>query len=323
MKSAHRHELQTNALAQRLEVAVQQFRPYVSAIAGVAVAVAVAILIWSYMSSASASRQGDAWNAYNQAIGSSMVNLDDLQRSAEEYPGTKMQELANITWADGQVWIASQNYIHNRLSSKTAMERAVSAYSGILGTTKDESLRNRAHLGMARIYEMRGELEKARDEYLKVRGGYEEYAKAQADRFAQPEAKDVYAWLEKAMPPRAQSPTGPGRPGQRPEFSAADLTLPEATSDPGALPATVPDASIDELLKGLGTLPSETGEPGATEQTPAAESAESPAAPADAPGASPSSSDAPAADSSASPPADTNATPPPAESNTTEEKSAE
>ena len=32
MKSAHRHELQTNALAQRLDVAIQRLRPYVSTI---------------------------------------------------------------------------------------------------------------------------------------------------------------------------------------------------------------------------------------------------------------------------------------------------
>ena len=88
---------------------------------------------------------------------------------------------------------------------------------------------DRAHLGLVRVYEMRGDLEKASEEYLAVRGGYAEYAKAQADRLAKPEAKETYAWLAKAVPPRVPPPVGPGSPGQLPEFSASELSLPDAT----------------------------------------------------------------------------------------------
>ena len=34
MKSAHRHELETNVLAHRLEAYIERFRPYVSTVVG-------------------------------------------------------------------------------------------------------------------------------------------------------------------------------------------------------------------------------------------------------------------------------------------------
>ncbi len=261
MKSAHRHELQTNALAQRLDDLIQRMRPYASTVALLIVAVAVLMLIWQYVSSSSAARHGDAWHAFNQAVGSAPPNLEELHRSAQEYPGTRMQEMADITWADGQVFMASENYIYNRRASTDALNRATSAYQGILQTSSDGRLLNRAHLGLARVYEMRNELEKARDEYAKVGGGYAEFAKQQAERLAEPEAAETYAWLDKAEPPRLSPPTGPGTPGRRPAFSAGELSLPDAAPEAGAPApgATDPSVSFEELLKGLRDLPSESG----------------------------------------------------------------
>jgi hypothetical protein len=323
MKSAHRHELQTNALAQRLDVAVQRFRPYVSTAAWVVLGIAVAILVWSYMSKASASRKGDAWNAYNQIIGSTSPNLDELHQSAQEYPGTKMQELAELTWADGQVFNAARTYIYNRRAATDALNRATSAYQGILQTSDDERLSDRAHLGLARVYEMRNELEKARQEYLAIRGGYSEYAKAQADRLSKPEAKETYAWLEKAVPPRVQPPAGAGAPGQRPPFEASELSLPESAAPAPTGPSAAPATSIDDLLEGLGDLPKTDTAPGseplpgaekalpATGETPKADESKSDAtAPPATDGATtesatpPESGAAPAADPSAAPPRD-------------------
>ena len=43
MKSAHRHELETNVLAHRLEVYIERYRPYASRIVGVIIAVVVLI----------------------------------------------------------------------------------------------------------------------------------------------------------------------------------------------------------------------------------------------------------------------------------------
>jgi hypothetical protein len=105
---------------------------------------------------------------------------------------------------------------------------------------------------MARVYEMQNEPEKARQEYLKVAGGYADFAKRQAERLAKPETKETFEWLAKAEPPRMQPPLGPGTPGRGPEFSPGDLSLPEGTVLPEATDATsAPAASFDDILKGL------------------------------------------------------------------------
>jgi len=268
MKSAHRHELQTNALAQQLDVAIDRTRPYISTILGVIVALALGALAWSYFSNASEATHSDAWNQFNLAVGAAPPNLDALHQSAQEYPGTKMQELADITWADGQVYLASESYLYNKRASRDALDRAASAYQSIVQTSDDKRLVNRALLGLARTYELRGDLPKAEETYLKVGGGYADFAKDQAERLKKPESKEVYAWLEKAEPPRTAAPVGPGVPGARPEFSAGDLSLPEGGAEQAVPTAPASGSEFDELIKGLGTLPSST--PGTEQATPPA-----------------------------------------------------
>jgi predicted negative regulator of RcsB-dependent stress response len=239
MKSAHRHQLETNALAHRLEVYIDRLRPYGSQIAGVLVAIAVVLLIWTYVSNSSASKRSGAWDTFNQNVSATYPNIDEIHRTAQEYQGTMMQQMADVTWADAQVMLASRAYFANRKAANDAMDRALSAYQGVLQSTKDERLTNRARLGLARIYEMQNHLDKARAQYREVTGAYADYAKREAERLEKPEAQETYTWLATAQPPRPQVPMGPGVPGQRPDFSPGDIGLP-GMPGPGASRATGP-----------------------------------------------------------------------------------
>jgi hypothetical protein len=249
MKAAHRHQLETNSLAQRLDEAIERFRPHAWTFIGVIVAFVAAMTIWSYASRSSTARQGEAWNAVNGVLVATRPDLEELRRSAQEFPNSQMQEFSDITWADGLVRSAAFNYIYNRTTAMQELERATSAYQSILATSGDERLLSRAHLGMARVYELRNEPDRAREEYLKVGGGYAEFAKAQAVRLAKPETKEAMAWLAKSEPPRPRTPAGPGTPGQRPAFSEGDIQLPAATPSPGQPGAA---DSFDQLIKDLG-----------------------------------------------------------------------
>lgn len=231
MKSAHRHELETNALAHRLELYIMRYRPYASRIVGALIAVIAAVFLWSYISGTSAARRSEAWDSFNQAVAAMPPNLDEIHRSAQEYPGTKMQQMADVTWADAQVWMASRNYLNNRKAAMDALDKAMSTYQGVLQSSKDERLTSQAQLGLARIYEMQDHLDKARQAYRDVTGPYAELAKQQAERLEKPDAQQAYAWLATAEPPRPKPPVGPGTPGQRPDFSPGELGLPTA---PGA-----------------------------------------------------------------------------------------
>lgn len=255
MKSAHRHELETNALAHKLELYIERMKPYGSWIIGVLVAIVLAILLTSYLAGMSTARSSEAWDTFNQAVTSAPPRIDDLHRAASENPGTPMQQMADITWADSQVFVAARGYLANRTKALELLGKAESIYESVLRSTDNDSLKERAHLGLARVYEMQDKLDKAKDEYGKVTGAFAAYAKAQAERISKPEAQEVYAWLATAQLPLPKAPAGPGTPGQRPEFSPGEMNLPAATG-PAAAPPKAEDTkaandAFDALLKSL------------------------------------------------------------------------
>src|SRR4051812_27130085 len=118
MKSAHRHELETNVLAHRLEIFIERYKPYASRIVGGLIAVVALILIGSYLAGSSSARKSEAWDAFNFAATSSQFGspqiLDELHRGAQEYPSTPLQQISDVTWADAQVYFASRQYLANR-----------------------------------------------------------------------------------------------------------------------------------------------------------------------------------------------------------------
>ncbi len=144
MKSQHRHELETNWLAKRLNVVIEQSRPYASTVAGIVVAVVLALLAWTYFAGSSSARHSDAWNSFNEAVIERQPDVERLRVLAEEHPGTTMQQLSDVTWADSQVWLAARNYLYDRTGAMEALEKATSRYQSVLGTSKDERLLNRA-----------------------------------------------------------------------------------------------------------------------------------------------------------------------------------
>lgn len=283
MKSVHRHNLQTNLVAHWLEVYIERYRPYVSKIVAGILAFIALLFIWSYVSGSSAASRNKAWDSYNQAVGAQPMNMEELHRTAADYPGTAMQQMADVTWADGQLWMASNAYIYNRPVANEALNRAASAYQGVIQSSKDERLTARARLGLARVFEMQNELEKARAQYEQVTGPYAKYAKAQAERLATPEAKETYAWLATAQPPRQVAPPGPGTPGTGPEFSPGDISLPTGneTNLGGADQSKDTTDAIDSLFKEMQKEPKanekegdryKTDQPPATDAPPAAPS---------------------------------------------------
>ena len=151
-------------------------------------------------------------------------------------------------------YIAARSYLANRPKALETLNTATSAYEGVIQSSKDEQLIGRAHLGLARIYEMQNKLDKAREEYGKVTGAYAKYAKVQAERLAKPDAQDTYAWLATAQLPLPKAPAGPGTPGQRPEFSPGEMNLPPS-GPPAAGPKTedtkAANDAFDNLLKSL------------------------------------------------------------------------
>lgn len=284
MKSAHRHELETNALAHNLEVYIEKYKPYLSKIAFGVIALIALLFLWSYVSGMSSAKKSEAWDSFNAAVASVPPNLEQLHRAAEENQGTGMQRMADVTWADGQVFLASRAYISSRSVANEALNKAASAYQGVLASSDDPMITGRARLGLARVYEMQNELDKAKAQYEQVTGPFEKYAKAQAERLAKPEAKETYAWLATAQAPVSRAPMGPGVPGKQPEFTPGEIALPNSTGGAAGTPEDTKNASqtLDELLKDMTKEPPAGDAAGAKTEQPAGAEAksETPATPA-------------------------------------------
>lgn len=255
MKSEHRHELETNWLAHHAAIWIERIQPYNSLIVGGLLTILVLMFAYSYFGSETSARQSAAWNSYNEAVEGMQPNIDQLRESAEEYPDSPMQQFADITWADGQLYLGSLYYFANRPAANEAMNRAMATYQGLLRETKDERVKGRAHFGLARLYELQSDLEKAKGEYKLVTGGFAAVAEQRIKELDKPDTKEIYTWLATAEGPRRTSPTGPGTPGQQPQFAPGEIELPAAKTP--AEESSKP-ISVDDLFEGIG----ETGKPG-------------------------------------------------------------
>jgi predicted negative regulator of RcsB-dependent stress response len=247
MKSEHRHELETNWLAHHTAIWLERIQPYNSLIVGALLTILILMFAYSYFGGETSARQSAAWNSYNEAVEGGAPDIDRLRESAEEFPDSPMQQLADITWADGQLFLASRFYFANRAASNDAMSRASGAYLGLLRQSEDERVKSRAHFGLARIYELQNQLDKAKEEYKLVTGGFAAVAENRIKELDKPDTKETYAWLATAEGPRATAPIGPGIPGQQPQFAPGELDLPAAKT-----PAEEKPISVDDLFEGFG-----------------------------------------------------------------------
>jgi hypothetical protein len=260
MKSEHRHDLETNWLAHHIAGWIEQLKPHSTKLLILAAIVASLLLVVSISSSVNALKNKDAWEAYALALNTTDPEFMQLQRVAEEYPGTTMQEWAYATWADRHLLIASSRYLVDRDAAKDRLRSVQGIYESIIHAG-DPQVRARAHLGLARIYEMLDQLDKARSEYTLVEGDLAPLARERSSQLESSEVQQACQWLATAELPRPAPlndsglpGTSPGQPGSRPPFAAIP---PEATGAAQSM------KSIEELLGGP-MPPMSTGGPTGT-----------------------------------------------------------
>jgi hypothetical protein len=231
MKTERRHDLETNELARRATVWIEKVKPYSTLLVGVAVVLLGVWVVSSVWGSITASEDEAAWDAYGLAITTSDLEMQNMQRLAndDQYKGTTMQEWAFAAWADRQLYLATRLYLTDRTDAQDRLRRIVGVYEQLAINAGDEQLRNRARFGLARVYELQDKLEKAGELYDQVQGDLQPLARLYADRLLTPEARETYAWLNTAKLPRRNLEGAPGTPGSRPDF---DVELPNATTDP-------------------------------------------------------------------------------------------
>lgn len=254
MKTERRHELETNTLAQGLNDWGDKLRPYSSAILGVIAALLAIYIIASMWNSYQMSRDRAAWDAYQAAVMEGDAELTSLQRLAngEDFAGTDVQEWALLGWADRQLLLASRMYLTNRDTAKEKLTNIVEVYQQFADSGSTPEIRNRARLGLARLNEMEGELDEAKQNYQRVEGALSTIAEERIKTLDSKPAQATIDWLATAELPKPATPSGPGTPGDRPGFEASTpKTDPLGVGGPlGTAPATA--ESLEDILSGLG-----------------------------------------------------------------------
>ena len=234
MKSEHRHQLQTNILADQAGKAIVQAKPYTAmtlgAIAVVAV-VGVGLAIWhnSYQRSNS-----NAWTDYFFANG----RADDLIAVYEDFPGSTAADWARQAEADSRMEEALDLAYRDRKTADEIFERARKGYEAVANSTSQPLLKARATFGLAQVHESLGDSEKAISTYklLKQMESVSPAFASEVDRridwLQSSDAKSYFAWYKDFTP----TPSAPlNIPGLDNLPSKPDMILPNL---PVASPST-------------------------------------------------------------------------------------
>lgn len=261
MKTARRHELQTNTLADWTGKALDDARPYGKMIAGTLLALVVLVVAYVVVSQRSQRGQEQSWNAYFQALNSE--NPADLEAVVQAYPNDSAGRWAALMLADRQLADGLSQLLADQAAATQALRDALDNY-GRAAEDPDDTIRQRAHLGLAKAHESLRELDEAREEYQSLLDRWPEgiFASVATSRLADLETKstkEFYDWL--ARQKSATPPAGLGEPGLRPPFDLDSFNHPPLDGEGGT--------SEDEATPSIGDiiLP-QAGEPEEVEATP-------------------------------------------------------
>ena len=230
MKTARRHELATNVLADWLGEKIESLKPYSAAVSATALAVVVIIfaaVFWYQKREASAAQ---AWEDYFAALESQAPDesTDKLESIADNHVGSPAGLWSRVSLADSQLANGVEDLFKDRAAARKALERAIGSYRAVLDQAPGDSLlAERATFGLAEAYESRDDLDKAREQYRALidhwpEGAFSALAKDRLADLDRKATKDFYDWFAKQSPLKKQ-PTGPGIPGKKPEFDFSKM----------------------------------------------------------------------------------------------------
>ncbi len=320
MKAQHRHELQTNELADKIGIYLKRMKPYSRQIILGAAALLIVVGVLLYMNNQRSARAGASWGDYFQAFGERDAKA--LAEVARLHAGSVAGLWAEQAAGDVLLATGAGQMFSDRDEAEKSLRDAEKHFKAVEQAAVQPMLRTRAQYGLAQVYESLADTDKACEYYEKVYRDDAESAlgtaaKSRLDELSKDSMQRWYAWFERQEPPQPE----PGAGGIEPNVP----------DDLGTLPSR-PDLSFPGGLMPSSESPDEPVEPATTE--PAAEEKPSAETSPDAPTATPPAKDAvdtepsTEADAPAEPPAEPavgekQPSEPPAESKANEQDSAD
>ena len=303
MKTTRRHELETNALADRLGGVMLWIEENYKTILGALVAIGVIVGVYVMLSRSSAAKSEKSWDSYYTAM--STQNADAMRDVAENFADTTAGQWARLWLGDQLLQNGIDQLFQDRAQANDELKKAITEYETVLKERTDPLLAQRADLGLARAYESLDKLDDARKIYRELAdeskwpdAAFAKEAQARLNDLERPKIKEFYDWFAAQDPkPSLEGSSGglpftpPGMDSELPDepptvtSDAAKFgekpSTPEATEQPaGEEPAKTeekaPEGSAPAAVESTESAPATT-EPAATEPP-----AEVPATPAPA-----------------------------------------
>jgi hypothetical protein len=321
MKTERRHELQHNELSDHMGVLLERVRPYSAGIAISVIAIVVALLLYSFWQGQQRTQSAEAWEAYFSATQSIAPDLAKLEQVSAQFPREDVGLWARIMLADHQLAEGAEDLFRDRAKARTNLAKAVENYLHVHSNTREDALRDRADIGLARAYEAQGDLDKARQRYQVLlqnapNSPFAMLARERLDDLDKTPTKEFYDWFAKEEPKPA--PSGAPATGDPLDFGFDKLPDPPAGSDGSMLQlpgfpidggVSTPTQPAPGETPATGEAPAEAPSPGVDDKAATPADSAPPAAEAPAPAAAetPPTAESPKAD--VSPAGEPSATP--------------
>jgi predicted negative regulator of RcsB-dependent stress response len=221
MKSERRHELQHNELADWLFKTGEQIKPHQNLIFALVALVAVAVIGYTWWVRHTAARTSKAWTELSTAMYAGSPDL--YANVADEYPNTVVGQTAAALLGDFRLALACNQRFSSATIAQRELKAAQESYAKILADSQSDALRERATYGMARVREIDGKLDAAKQLYSEVvsnwpDGAFAAAAKRRLADFKDPETKLMFASLQK-FEPKGEFSDEPGAFGRPPANS--------------------------------------------------------------------------------------------------------
>jgi hypothetical protein len=259
MKAEKRHQLEQNLLADWLGEQIEAARPYAGTIAVVALG-GVAIIALALYTFGSGTVVGSAdWSQYFSAFNERNPDTA-LELVAEDIPSTTPGLWAQQSIGDLHASRGLMQLFSDREAAKNSLAKAEKAYQVVLDGASDAMLKNRARLGLAKVYEGQNRTDDAKKLFEEIvavdkDSAIGKLAAQGVERLSNRRDLELLAWFEKQTPKRP-SPlggAGPGLPGLSNDLpDRPDLSLPGLGTDPGGL---TPGLNLDGIGSGATDTP--------------------------------------------------------------------
>ncbi len=228
MKSAKRHKLQTNELADIMGHWLTDMRPYVTWVLVVTAAVVGTWAIWEWYSVSQNRSKGEAWRSFFLAMSDQDKEqiLKRLETVATNYGDSPAGLWALVVAADVDLSEGSNLLFADKALAVTSLRAAADKYEQALKDLGNRSdlplLRQRALFGLAQAKEALGEIDDALKYYKQVPGVDSDsilakQATKRVELLSDESMKRWYFWFarQEPKPPSAQQPAT-GLPGSLP-----------------------------------------------------------------------------------------------------------